>query len=396
MPASILIVGGAGHMGSRAARALLEDAHKVTIGDRRRSAVEGAGFVEVDATDSASVEAAARDADLVMNFAGPYYAIGDAVARAAVRLGKPYVDICDDAAATEDLLALDGAAGATGATVVIGAGSSPGLLNAFALRCAEGFDELDELVLAWVVGEKSESGPAPLRHFFYGISREIPIWQDGQRAMVQAFGEDSAEEFPFQAPLGRIVVRDVGHPETVTLPRVVGAKSVRNKGALLPRQSTEIYALLNRLGLTGDRATQVDGRAVVAGEFLAAFLTDRHNERAGDASQDLMGLGVRAVGSIGGRSVQRCLSSAGHMSMADSTALPAAATVALVLGGDLPAGAHGPEVFDPAAWFGELGRIAPHVYTDIEVWEGDGARVATSLDELARVSGIADLLGAAA
>jgi saccharopine dehydrogenase (NAD+, L-lysine-forming) len=396
MSASILIVGGAGQMGSRAARALLGEGHDVTVADLRPSAVEGAAFTEVDATDSSSIEDAARHADVVMNFAGPYYALGDNVARAAIALGKPYVDICDDAEATEELLLLDDAAKAGGAAVVIGAGSSPGLLNAFALRCADGFDELDELMLAWVVGEKSESGPAPLRHFLYGISRDIPIWQDGARTMVPAFTEASGEEFVFQAPLGAMVVRDVGHPETVTLPRVVNARSVRNKGALLPRHSTEVYALLNRLGLTGDRTAEIDGRPVVARDFISAFLTDRHNERAGDPSQDLMGLGVRASGTADGRRVQRCLSAASHMPMGDSTALPTAATVALLLSGDVPAGAHGPEVFDPGAWFTELARIAPDVYTSIEVWEDDGPRIATSLDELARVKGVAELLGATA
>jgi lysine 6-dehydrogenase len=396
MSASIVIVGGSGHQGSRAAQALLQEGHEVIVADRRPPTVMGAAFAEADATDVASIERVAHGADVVMNFAGPYYALGSTVAQAAANLGKPYVDICDDAEATEELLGLDVDARASGAAIVIGAGSSPGLLNGIALRVAEGFDELDELVLAWVVGERGEAGAAPLQHFFYGISREIPIWRDGARAMVPAFDVDSAEEFPFQEPVGPMVVRDVGHPETVTLPRVLKVGTVRNKGALLPRRSTEIYDLLRRIGLTSDRTVEVAGVPVVARDFVAQLLTDRHNEHGGDAADDVMGLGVRASGTSGGRAVRRYVSSAGRIAMTDTTALPAAAAVALLLAGDVPPGAHGPEALEPAAWFAELDRIAPDIYNDIEVWEDDGPRVPTSLVELGRVRDVAELLAASA
>jgi saccharopine dehydrogenase-like NADP-dependent oxidoreductase len=383
-------------MGSRAVQSLVDEGHEVVVADLRPSAVEGVESAEVDAADRASIERAAQGAGLLMNFAGPYYALGDAAARAAIACGIPYVDICDDAAATEELLGLDEAAKAAGSPVVIGAGSSPGLLNALALRVAAGFGELDELVLTWVVGEKGHTGPAPLRHFFYGITEEIPIWRDGQRQLVPAFMPESAEEFPFQEPVGAYVVRDVGHPETVTLPRVLSVRNVRNKGALLPRRSTEIYDLLRRLGLLGDGSVRMNGAEVVARDFVAEFLTERHNARRGDSRGDVMGLGVRAVGTAGGRAVTRCISTAGHMTMADSTALPAAASVPQLLAGAVAPGTHGPEGLDVGAWLAELTRIAPGLYGSLEVWEDDGPRTPTSLDELARVRDVGELLAAAA
>lgn len=382
MTQTIVAVGGAGHMGSRAVRALLDEGHEVIVADLRPSTVEGAAFAEADATDAASIERVARQADVIMNFAGPYYALGDAVARAAIAAGVPYIDICDDAEATEALLALDGAAREAGAALIIGAGSSPGILNGLALRMASDLDEIDELVTTWVVGEKGESGPAPLRHFLYGISRDIPVWEDGRRTMVPAFMPGSAEEFPFPAPLGPMAVRDVGHPEPVTLPRVVSVRSVRNKGALLPRGSTEMYDLLRHLGFASDRAVAVDGARVVARDFVAALLTERHNERAGDPAQDLMGLGIRATGRIDGRRTARWLAGAGHMTMADATALPTAAAIPLLLDGAVPPGAHGAEALDPASWFPELTRIAPDAYPQLELWADDGPHATVTLADL--------------
>jgi lysine 6-dehydrogenase len=308
----------------------------------------------------------------------------------------PYIDICDDAEATEDLLRLDDAAKQAGIALVIGAGSSPGIVNGLALRVAAGFDALDQLVLTWVVGEKGPAGAAPLRHFFYGITRDIPIWRDGARATVPAFTADSAEEFPFQPPLGPFVVRDVGHPETVTLPRVLDVREVRNKGALLPRRSTEIYDMLRHLGLLSDATVDVNGTQVVARDFVAELLTDRHNARGADSSGDTVGLGVRAVGTVGGRTVTRYASTAGHMTMADSTALPTAAAVPQLLAGTVPAGAHGPEALALDAWFEELARIAPHTYTDVQVWEADGARTSASLEEIGRARHVGELLAATA
>lgn len=396
MSASILVVGGAGFMGSRAVRSLLDDGHEVTVGDLRPSDVIGAGYVEVDATDADSIERAARDADVIMNFAGPYYVLGDTVARVAVKLGKPYIDICDDAEATEELLQLDSAAKESGARLIIGAGSSPGILNALSLRIVEGMDEVDELVTTWVVGEKGPSGPAPLRHFLFGISHDIPVWRDGGRAMVPAFSEESGEEFPFPEPVGTMVVRDVGHPEPVTLPQVIKARSVRNKGALLPRQSTEIYDLFRHLDLIGDRTVKVNGTDVVARDFIAEFLTQRHNERARDSSGDVMGLGVRVTGTVGGRQVERWLAGGGHMTMADATALPTAAAVPQLLEGAVPVGAHGPEALDVTAWFKELVRIKPDLYGTIRLWEDGNDPVTLTLGELADVEDITATLGAAA
>ncbi len=392
MSARIGVVGGAGHMGSRAVRSLVSMGYEVVSADRVPTVGLGASSVTTDVLDPSSLRGSLAGLDLIMNFAGPFYGLGDRVARAAIDLRTPYIDICDDAAATEQVLELDEAARLAGVPLVVGAGSSPGVLNALALLVARSFDKVDDVVLTWVVGERGRCGPAPLNHFFYGITEEIPIWSDGARTMVGAFTPESEEEFEFPDPVGRYQVRDVGHPEAVTLPRVLEVRSVRNKGALMPRQSTAIFELLKHIGMTSDTITEVAGARVVARDFLSQFLTDRHNERSGDAAQDVLALGARVRGVNDGVSSERGLATAGYMTMANSTSLPAVAAVPVVLRGLAP-GVHGPEVLSAGEWFPGITSLDSTLFSHVELWKDGGARRRTSLDELATVESTAELAG---
>jgi len=377
--ARVLVTGGSGHMGRRAVRALLDDGHDVTVADRRPAHDGRARFVEVDATDDASLLAAMRERDVTVNFVGPYYRFGTRVAEAAIRAGCPYVDVCDDADVTEALLALDERARDAGVALVVGAGMSPGVLNAVTQAAAADFDEVDELLTAWVVDERTESGTAPLDHFFHGMADEIPIWDDGDRRVVKPFTDASAEAFPFPEPVGTVEVRDIGHPETVTLPRVIPARSVRNKGALLPVQSAPIFRTLAGIGLLSDAEVEVGGTAVRARDFVVAYLTQRHNERLAEGAEDLSAMGVRVTGRRGGAEAVRHVAFSRHLSMADSTALPAVAATDVVLGGSIEPGVHGPEALGPPRWFERIVHHAGDSFDDLAVWDGDDAGAARTL-----------------
>jgi saccharopine dehydrogenase-like NADP-dependent oxidoreductase len=378
--AKILVTGGSGHMGRRAVRSLVEAGNEVIVGDRQPPVdAGGAQFRPIDVLDADALAAACGDADAVLNFVGPFYRFGTLVAQAAIQARTPYVDVCDDADTTEELLALDAAAREAGCPVVVGAGMSPGVLNAVAQCTAANLEEVDEILTAWVVDEASESGTAPLDHFFHGISEDIPIWRDGRREVVRPFTAASAESFPFPEPIGPVEVRDIGHPETVTLPRSITARSVRNKGALLPPQSSPIFQTLAGIGLLSDATVEVRGVEVRARDFVVAFLTQRHNARGGTASGDRSAMGVRVTGTRGGQPVKRFVSFAKQLTMADSTALPAVAALDVLLGDSLPAGVHGPEVLGPERWFDAITRVAGDLFDGMLVWEGDDDASASSV-----------------
>jgi saccharopine dehydrogenase-like NADP-dependent oxidoreductase len=380
--ASVMVVGGAGHMGRRAARALIEGGHAVTVADRVRPEGGGFEFAPIDARDAVTLAPLFERTDIVMNFAGPFYEVGPVVLQAAIDAGRPYLDICDDADATELLLELDSAARERGVPAVVGAGMSPGVLNVVGLIACRGLSRIDELVLTWVVGERSAGGVAPLLHYFHCIDGQIPVWQNGQRKLVEAFSQESAEVFPFPEPVGPTEVREVGHPEAVTLPRAVEASSVRNKGAILPPSSTPIFETLRRIDLLSTHAVQIDGIRVQARDFVARFLQERHNRRARPASEDISAFGVRVTGANGDSSVERVIALSQYATMADSTALPAVAAVPQLLNEPPPPGVHGPEILDPIRWFDQLDTEAPEIFREFHLSGDDGESCVLSLHEL--------------
>jgi saccharopine dehydrogenase-like NADP-dependent oxidoreductase len=370
-------------MGARAVRALVEGGHDVTVADRVSPEGEGFEFVEIDARDPSTLAPLCARADAVMNFAGPFYEVGPVVLRAAIEAGRPYLDICDDADATEVLLELDSEAREHGVPAIVGAGMSPGVLNAVAVIGCRGLSRVDELVLAWVVGEGSAGGIAPLLHYFHCIDGQIPIWENGSRTLIDAFSPHTAEVFPFPPPVGEIEVRDVGHPESVTLPRVLDAGVVRNKGATLPQSSNAVFELLRRLDLLSTETVKIDGIEVEARDFIARFLQERHNRRARPASEDTSALGVRAVGVAGDSPVRRVIALSQYATMADSTALPAVAAMPQLLDAPPAPGVHGPEGLDCVRWFDQLATEAPESFLEFHLNEGNGGTSVLSLRELA-------------
>ena len=139
----ILVMGGAGDMGSRTVEDLAEKegVEKVTIGDRdSRRAGEIAAALEkapaqvsaasLDALDHASMVKAMKEHDLVASALGPFYLFETRLVRAALEAGVDYISICDDWCAAQDtIIRFDGAAREKGRTVVTGCGVSPGMSN---------------------------------------------------------------------------------------------------------------------------------------------------------------------------------------------------------------------------------------------------------------------------
>src|SRR5208283_4744722 len=137
-----LVVGGTGGMGQGVARDLIkqEQIEKVVLGDintdpgrvqEKLRASAKVSLARIDVNDHAGMVRAIRDADVVINCAGPFYKTAVAVARAAVEARVNYIDICDDYEAAEILFAsdIDSAARDAGITVLTGMGSDPGTNN---------------------------------------------------------------------------------------------------------------------------------------------------------------------------------------------------------------------------------------------------------------------------
>jgi saccharopine dehydrogenase-like NADP-dependent oxidoreductase len=254
---NIVVLGGCGDMGSAVVRELLAHSEAtVTIADYRLQRAEELGervrAAFVDANDPVSLLSVLEGADAAVGCIGPFYAFAAKMARAAVEAGVDYVDICDDYGPIEKLFALDEAAKQAEVTVITGLGWTPGITNILARRGAEELDEVEEIKISWAGGAADSTGLAVIMHVFYAVTGDVPTYRDGAWVEVPAGSEGEVVEFP--APLGWIRVFHCGHPEPLTIPRYIKARTVSLKGALTPDWNNKLADLFARLGLIGTPA----------------------------------------------------------------------------------------------------------------------------------------------
>lgn len=206
---TVLALGGAGTMGRPAVRTLLANRSDLdrlvradADGERARAVVAGIEDPRVEArsfdiTDGAALAEALGAADLALNTVGPFYEFGATVLAACVDAGVDYVDICDDPAPTEAMLAIDGPAQAAGVTAVVGFGASPGVSNLLATYAAGRLDEVEEVLTAWFTGAGGggDDPPAAAVHGLHVVADRVPTYRNGERIRVAPFDESRTARF---------------------------------------------------------------------------------------------------------------------------------------------------------------------------------------------------------
>ncbi|HET6998318.1 MAG TPA: saccharopine dehydrogenase NADP-binding domain-containing protein [Solirubrobacterales bacterium] len=321
--------------------------------EREKYACEEMGMrtVELDLLEQPDqLRELALDASLVANFAGPYYRTGTAVLEACIEAGCDYLDICDDADATLEMLAMDEAARAAGVRALVGMGSSPGVTNVLVRAARDWLGEADEVALSWIV-DVADVNDAALQHLWHIFS---PVGSDGERQPVPAWEDLSLRTVEFPPPLGERMVIGLSHPEPITIPRFLGIETVRNFGSIVPEDSLLVNWSLARLGASGgiDDVLTVDGSEVPI-PTLASGLYRRYLKTR--SPTDYLGGGLVVDVWSGEEGVR--FASADKTSMDESTGVPAAAGIVLLLeGGPEEPGVMAPECLDPAEFFPRLGR----------------------------------------
>jgi len=238
----IVVLGGAGDMGYRAVKELVASKEaEVVVADfridrARKLAAELNPPPEVqfvDANSRQSLLQALEGATVAVNCIGPFYRYADKVLPAVIAAGVDYVDICDDDDATVKLLSFDGLARKRGVTAVIGMGWTPGISNLLARRGADRLDEVTDIDITWVGSTADSEGQAVIAHVIHAITRDVPIYREGE--WVNAPAMSGVKEVDFPPPIGRVKAYYTGHPEPVTIPRFIdGVQNVTLRGYLLP------------------------------------------------------------------------------------------------------------------------------------------------------------------
>lgn len=226
----ILVLGGAGDMGSQAVEdvAVAPDVTCVTIGDRDIPAAErlaaraekGRAKVVargVDANDHGALVRLMKEHDVVASAVGPFHRFEARMIEAAIEARVPYASICDEWQAAEGVIdGLNGRARERGCIAITGLGASPGISSVAAAWLARGFDRLRRIDISTFQPLDAGGGPAVLQHLLYIMSGDVVAHRDGERRLIPACSESRVEEFP---RFGRVRVWNMGHSEPATLPR---------------------------------------------------------------------------------------------------------------------------------------------------------------------------------
>ena len=270
----VIVVGGAGTMGQGVARDLIKQDKitKVTLGDivtdpnrlqEKLRASDKVSLIKIDVNDHDGLVEAIKGNDVVINTAGPFYKTAVAVARAAVEAGVNYIDICDDYEAVPILFSsdIDETAKKAGVTVLTGMGSDPGTNNVLVRWYADKLDQVEEIKLFWVVSIAELHGAA-WDHSLHMVTGELPQYIDGK--LVHVEGGTGEETATFLDPLGTCVMRYVGHPQPITIPKYIeGVKNVIIKGALIPTWVDELIKEQRDTGFLSTEPVEVKGTKVV-------------------------------------------------------------------------------------------------------------------------------------
>lgn len=297
--------------------------------------------LRVDADNHAELVQAVRGYDVAMGTVGPFYKYEVKMVEACIEAGTDYVSICDDYDAAAAVLELDAVAAEAGVTAVTGVGWTPGVTNMLAAWGAQGYDELECVNVAWGCHTSDTEGKAVTYHTVHIFAGSVPTFREGRTAWIDAGSERELIRFP--EPVGKVYVYHLGHPEPVTIPRCLNARTVTLKGGL-----KENY--FNRLGILMSRShisTSLKGTELLSRFFnrILPYLEKlyRPEETASACRVDL-------TGKLKGRWEHRALGAVAHMDLL--TGLPCATAVRMLGEGKVEKkGVMAPEACLPPAEF---------------------------------------------
>lgn len=256
----IIVLGGAGEMGSATVRDLLEftDVQQVTIADYNTVAAENLASAlsderiavqKVDATSHTTLVDIMQGHDAAAGALGPFYRFEKPLVKAALDAGVDYVSICDDHDAVQAVLPLDRTATAKGRRILTGLGWTPGLTNILARKGYDELENVEKIKIYWAGSAGDSAGLAVILHTLHIFTGKVVSFKEGELIEIQAGSGSEIVGFP--APLGKVTVFHLGHPEPVTLPRYLpGVREISLKGGLAENYLHALAKTIVALGLT--------------------------------------------------------------------------------------------------------------------------------------------------
>ncbi len=252
-PGDLLVVGGSGVVGRRVSQRLAARfPGRVTVGGRRPGHLQetcarighDAHAVIVDVNDPSSIERALPRVSTVVCCVRQERR---ELLQACVRRGLAYTDTAPDLTRWNGFEALDAAARASGACVVLGTGIAPGLSSVMAAELATRVGPLREIETSLLFSVGDELGPDSLGFLLSAADRPFSIVVDGAPKRVRPLTAPVPVDFP--PPLGRRDAFLFPFSDAVGYPRTLGVGTSISRLAIDPPWLGAVARGLDRLGL---------------------------------------------------------------------------------------------------------------------------------------------------
>jgi saccharopine dehydrogenase (NAD+, L-lysine-forming) len=288
--AKVVVLGGCGAVGTIAVKTLakqdtfseviIADINLKRAGEIASSLGTKVSAVKFDADDQASIRAAIKGTDIVLNCVGPFYKTVKQILSVVIEEKINYIDICDDVDVTLEILDWDKKAKDAGILALIGMGNSPGATNLLGKFAYEMLDETWSIDIFHAHGGEPFEGEGVIGHRFHCMTIDCPMFLDGELKYVKYFepsGIALRQSFDFPI-LGEVPLYPYPHPEQVTMPRYLKVRQVTNKGSVVPNEYYNLTRDLCGLGLSSKEVLDVKGVKVTPYEFAVAYIV-RERER---------------------------------------------------------------------------------------------------------------------
>jgi lysine 6-dehydrogenase len=375
----VLSLGGAGAVCQHATRDLAEfsDFAEIVIGDYDMNAAERLAaeigdprikVQRVNAEDYAGLVQLFREFDVILN--GLPWKYDMAVTKACMEAGVSGLDVSTE----EDQWDYDATAKEEGIVFIPGMGATPGITNAMARRGADQLDEVDDIQINFAAFRCPAPSPGLLITFlweFHPGTESRLYYENGEFIWTAPFAGLKTVNFP--GPIGEQEVCYIPHPETRTMPKSLGAKSVSVRGCFPPHAMRLARAMLES-GLYSEEKIKVKGIETTAFEMMYEILLAIPESK--ETPLWAYGLVVEVLGKKNGRRVKHTLWNrhppqedwGGKAAYYKNIAIPLSIGVQMIARGEVPhRGVLPPETaIDPGIFFAELARRRIEIHETVQ------------------------------
>lgn len=205
----VVIVGGYGTFGARAAERLARDQTAAVVIAGRSAARAAEAAAALHGQGGAAIRHAVIDAEhpdqaalrelrpaVVLNASGPFQSQSYALAEAAIASGAHYVDLADGRAFVAGISRLDAAARAANVLVASGASSVPALAAAVIDSRLSDFAHLSAIDYGIVPAGDFDPGLATTRSILGYVGKPFTTIRDGKRVEVHGWQGVASHVFP--------------------------------------------------------------------------------------------------------------------------------------------------------------------------------------------------------